>query len=83
MSPGLVLFALGVLLPCALVAAALWVDRRAPRSPASVPYQDPTPDDDEPTLVSVYAHPRELPEAWDDETVHDSPADLLSRRHTP
>lgn len=80
MTPGVALFALGVLVPSALVAAALWVDRRAPRSPSSAPYQEPE-DDDEPTLVSVYAHPRELPETWDDETAPDSPADLLSRRH--
>lgn len=75
---GLALFVLGVLLPCALVAAALWVDRRSPRSPSSVPYQEP----EEITLVSVYAHPRETPDAGDDEPGLESPAELLSRPHS-
>lgn len=81
MTPGVDLFVLGVLVPCALVAAALWVDRRAPRSPSSAPYQEPE-DDDEPTLVSVYAHPRETPDAGDDEPGLESPAELLSRPHS-
>lgn len=66
----------------ALLAVARWIDRRAPVSPASVPLPrleivPPPPgleEDWEPTLVSTYT-----PEAWDDETTVESPAEILSR----
>lgn len=74
----------------AILAVAVWIDRRSPAHPSQrpLPESEPNaleccsevmlppadPDAAEPTLVSTYAHARELPESWEDETIVESPA---------